>query len=234
MNRIGLIMSAGNETRFEGDKPKSLSMIGDKCLLDMNIGVLKEFCNDVKVVVSTKNESYFHGYDTITIESGKGCGDAVMKALAELKCSSSDTCIIMWGDCIANREVIELMLGRTLDVYDIIVPCHYESKPYVSLTKVSGYISASFSKYGEIGAKEHGFHDFGMFYGFCNIIASSLMDLANRHVDVHGNYIHKHGNELNFLDIFNETEIVGDLLEIDDIEPKSFNTLEELSNLYEV
>jgi hypothetical protein len=44
-------------------------------------------------------------------------------------------------------------------------------------------------------------------------------------------YKHKHGDEMQFLDIFNETEIDGLLLQIENVRPLSFNSIKELHEI---
>ena len=71
----GLIIAAGNQTRFKSDIPKALVMYNGKRLLDRNIEVMEKFCDDIRVVVSTEMQNKFTGYKCIVIDSGKGCGD---------------------------------------------------------------------------------------------------------------------------------------------------------------
>lgn len=224
----GFIFSAGKEARFASDKPKALSNIGGKCLLDTNISVLNKFCDKVFVVVSPSNKHFFDKYETIVIDSGKGCGDAVMKAMQSLDFEENDMCFISWGDCIVQEDVIEHTLMGYKKGVDIVVPCAFEENPYVSLVQSHGYISAKFKKYGEVC--KYGYHDFGTFYGVCSIILEYLETFSEKIKDG-DRYKHKHGDEMQFLDIFNETEIDGLLLQIENVRPLSFNSTKELHEI---
>lgn len=221
----GFIFSAGKETRFISDKPKALSTIGGECLLDKNIEVLNKYCDKVFVVVSTTNRHFFSKYETIVIDSGKGCGDAVMKALQYIGSNNNDMCFISWGDCVIQKEVVEKTLAGYNKSFDIIVPCVFEEKPYVSFSQMQGYIDVKFKKYGEIC--KCGYHDFGLFYGVCSNILEYL-ELFSKKIKKEDGYKHKHGNEMQFLDVFNETEIYGKLLIIENVKPLSFNNTKEL------
>lgn len=226
--RYGLIFSAGKETRFDCDKPKSLSAINGECLLDHNIDVLLHFCDKVFVVCSMDNEHFFDGYNKIVINSGKGCGDAVLNALKNVHFLPNDSCIILWGDCIAQEAVCKRMVD-CFNKHEVIIPCHYENEPYVKLTyrpKSHKSIKVEFRRYGEVNGQ--GLHDFGIFLGSCDSLLYSLNKFAVKITDSNGEYHHKHGNEMQFLDLFNETEINGELLEIKDKKPLSFNTKQEL------
>lgn len=225
---FGFIFSAGKETRFVSDKPKALSIIGGECLLDKNIEVLKNFCDRVFVVVSKSNQHYFSKYETIVINSGLGCGDAVMKALQSIEFEEKDKCFISWGDCVMQKEVVEKTLVGYDKSFDIIVPCSFEEYPYVSLSYSHGYINVKFKKYGEVC--KCGYHDFGLFYGVCSNILVYLESFSKK-IKKEDGYKHKHGNEMQFLDVFNETEIYGKLLKIENVKPLSFNNTKELHEI---
>lgn len=228
----GFIFCAGNETRFDGDKPKSLSVINCECLLDNNIILLSNYCNKVFVVCSNTNNHHFDGYDKIVIDSGKGCGDAVLKALGQFVFLPYDRCIILWGDCILQESVIKQMMLNSDIKNHVTIPCHYEEKPYVRLTYSNqdcSTIKVEFGKYNEVCGP--GFHDYGLFLSYANYLKYHLNLFCLEIIDENGDYKHKHGNEMQFLDVFNETEIQAKLIEIQDVKPLSFNTKEELYEL---
>ena len=223
----GLIVSAGKETRFNGDKPKTLSLYNGKSFLDWNIESLSPHCDEVLVVVSNENKHWFKEYNTIVIDSGYGCGDAVMKALSSLNVEDNDECFVVWGDCLCRHAKALQIFGRG-DNIAILIPCTWESSPYVCLSEsLDGGIKVSFSKYGEVfGA---GYHDLGVFYGNAKLMHNKLKEFAQK-ITFNGGYRHKHGNEMQFLDIFNETDIKGAILPTR-IKSISFNSIEELNNL---
>lgn len=228
METIGLIFSAGKETRFDDDKPKALSMIGDVCLLDYNIGILKRHCNHVYVVCSPSNECWFFNYETIVIRSGNGCGDAVYKALRQLK---SCNVIIAWGDCVLNDDVVSRMLETSNEESNTLyIPCVYEERPYVSLClDEDNNVRVYFGKYGETTSPC--FHDYGCFVSNRDYLLGFLEEFHARFFDYSTmSYKHKHGNEMQFLDVVNETDINTRIIELN-IKASSFNTIEELKRI---
>ena len=228
MRRVyGIIVSAGKETRFEGERPKTLSLYKGKSFLDRNIETLTPLCDRVVVVASKENQEWFANYDNIVIDSGFGCGDAVMKALVSLDVEDGDECFIVWGDCLCQwAKTISLFCEG--DAERIFVPCVWEELPYVSISaRENERLEVRFGKYGEIEGP--GFHDLGFFYGNCELILNKLKEFAQK-ITFEGEYKHKHGNEMQFLDIFNETEVKGVALPMS-CKSISFNSMEELNNL---
>lgn len=218
----GIIVSAGKETRFKGNKPKTLSLYKGKSFLQRNYEVLSSICDRVVVVVSHENKGWFSNYDTIVIDSGFGCGDAVMKALDALCLNEHDGCVIVWGDCLCPYLDYRIQNGV------VTIPCVWEESPYVSIKELNrGKVKVLFSKYGEVN--EPGFHDLGTFYGNASLIQTKLHEFAKKIKHING-YIHKHGNEMQFLDMFNETDIKGEILALR-TSAISFNTIEELETL---
>lgn len=221
---IGLIIAAGNQSRFDSDTPKALVPINNTTLLDLNIKYMKKYCDKVYVVCSYKNKKYFKKYNTMTIKSGYGCGDAVLKALNKL--DGKYSCIIKWGDSYHDNTVYKKILYTD----EITIPVRYEDKPYVQI-KTNGHNtikSVSFSKYND--KITSGYHDLSIFYGNINYIRNYLQLFANK-ILVNNEYKHKHNNELQFLDVFNETDIKGNIQILDDINDYSFNTIEELNKI---
>lgn len=224
---LGLIISAGKESRFESIRPKSLSMVNEKCLLDHNIALLKNHCDVVYTICSKENEHWFNKYDKKIIESGGGCGYAVYQALKLFDLVKYNHVFISWGDCILQEKVLLKLKNNKLDS-SIVIPCTFEQNPYVSLKNNKDGIDVKFSRYGEF--VDGGYHDFGVFMGHSNEILTSLTQLHSK-VFKNGKPHHKHGDEMNFLDIFNETNICGELLIIEDCKSLSFNTVQELKKI---
>ena len=223
----GLIFSAGNETRFRSDKPKTLSIYNNSTVLDNNIQNLKPYCDEIYIVCSKNNSHYFSNYNTIIIDSGLGCGDAVMKALLRLNLNHNDKCYVQWGDCLNNKEIIDAICD--IDCQDkIIIPCVIEEHPYVELKSSDNKITVLFSKYGEKTSR--GYHDFGLFFSNASYLLQKLCEFSTL-ISRNGKYSHKHGDEMQFLDIFNEVDTKGDIIEIGQSKAISFNTVEELGIL---
>lgn len=226
----GLIFSAGKETRFDDARPKALSMIGDVCLLDYNIACLSKYCDEVYVVCSRQNKDWFEHYETITVKSGYGCGNAVLQALSQIPSNYSDHVFIAWGDCVLCDEVLKETKSKFEHCRHLVIPCAFEHDPYVRLVKNDNSIKVEFKKYGEV--KGDGFHDFGVFFGHLRYIRYYLNEFHKKIFDTNTyEYTHKHNNEMQFLDVVNETNIEVALLSFEDISIKSFNTKEELKNI---
>lgn len=230
--RFGIILSAGNQSRFKSPLPKALVKINGKVLLEENIQRMSKYCDEVFVICSFQNEQFFKKYNHIAINSGKGSGDAVLKALIEInkkhKFSKDDTCFIIWGDCLIEDQIYK----QVLDNYNNtgLIPCVFEENPYVQLKETkNNKVIASFSKFNE--AITAGFHDLSLFYFNCQNLLNYLLIFQKKIINKEDNYIHKHGNEMEFLDVFNETEIEAKILEIKDYKDFSFNTVEELENI---
>ena len=227
MAKIGIIVSAGTQSRFKRQLPKALIDIKGEPLLNLNIKNLMLVCDKVYIICSHQNKQYFTGYsNVIEISSGFGCGDAVLKALTKIPHQKNDTCFIQWGDSLQNpilyKECINNYKG------DVIIPCNKEQHPYVQIIKNNKNLQVLFSKYNENTSE--GFHDLSVFYGNIDIFKKYLLEFQNK-ILVNGKYHHKHGNEMQFLDIFNETNIKAQIINMRGIQSYSFNTLKELENI---
>ena len=220
--KYGLVIAAGNQKRFGKEIPKSLAKIGDKTLLDINLQNLKQVCDQIYVVCSYQNEMHFSNYPHITIKSGFGCGDAVMKALEKLLLKTSDKVFIQWGDSIQEPYIYHYMAEFANS--GITIPCIVEEKPYVQIVS-NKRKRVLFSKYGE--KTSNGYHDLSIFYGNAFDILKALKETSVK-LSQNGVYINNHGNELNFLDILNETDIQLNIIPLKEYKGFSFNTLEEL------
>ena len=229
------IMCAGKQTRFESELPKALMPYKDSTILQSNIDFSLQYCDKVVVVASLENYSYFEKFksdnvDVIKIQSGFGCGDAVLRALSLYYTTSKDTCFIMWGDSIQNdKKVFIQSLLKYRD--NIIIPVVYEKEPYVQIRHSHfNACKVYFTKYGE--HTHGGWHDLSIFFGSCNILRSNLFQLRNK-LWKKDHYEHKHNNEMLFLDMINEVPGNYKIVIIEDHKDLSFNTLEQYNNLVE-
>jgi len=68
-----------------------------------------------------------------------------------------------------------------------------------------------------------------LFYCNTGYLYKYLEIFANK-ITVNNSYVHKHNNEMQFLDIFNETDIDGYIQEMY-INDYSFNTIDELEKI---
>ena len=228
----GLIIAAGKQSRFKSDVPKALMKFNDKTIVEHNIDILNKYCDNVFIVCSLENNSYFNQFENkIIIESGKGSGDAIFRAIKTLNFSSDDSCIITWGDAILNEKLVDYSINRFKGYY-CTIPCTFEKHPYVELGHtIYNKKFVKFSKYGDnIGA---GYHDQCLF--ICNL------DELNKYLtkfyekfynEKEQKYYHKHGNEFEFLDVFNDTMYKFIIVEVNSsLRTKTFNTLEELEDI---
>lgn len=222
----GFIIAAGKQSRFFLEKPKALININGYSLLDLNIDNLNKCCDKVFVVCSFDNYKWFYNYNTIIINSGNGCGDAVLRALIKFNFKDDDKCIIQWGDCLHNVHLYDIIYKCKYNNC-VYIPCKYEKDPYVQIVNYHNKINVLFSKYDDNITS--GFHDLSIFISNANYLKKYLLDFANLYYIGNNKYKHKHNNELTFLDIFNNTEINGKILEVPkDYTYLTFNTLEEL------
>lgn len=229
----GLIIAAGKQSRFESSTPKALMPYGESTLLDINIENMQATCDMVFVVVSFENYEWFNNCTRIIIESGKGCGDAVMQALEMMDLEEDDTVFIQWGDCLHTKQIYQDLRNEySRNCCGVLIPCVYEEKPYVQIIPTyDSKIHVSFSKYDEpITA---GYHDLSLFYGNAIELRTHLIKFAEsiKSAVFDNCYKHKHGNEMQFLDVFNETDLKGRIIEYSDYTAFAFNTVEEFNKL---
>lgn len=218
----GFILCAGHQKRFESDIPKALMEINGKPLLEYALESLEPLCDEVCVVCSQENESYFSGYWYIIESEQLGCGFAVLRALSLFDWKDGDKCFIQWGDSYTDCHKACLDYNE-----ELVIPVRWEEKPYVKIDDKGAY----FSKYGE--DTSNGYHDLSLFYGEGKKILEALRTMRDKYYNS-GKFIHKHGNELNFLDILNETDIEYKLLERKKTKSFGFNTIEEYKKICQV
>ena len=232
----GFIIAAGKQTRFNSSTPKALALYKDKPILDYNIDLMKKYCNKIYVVCSEDKKKYFElhninkKYELVVIKENLGCGDTITKALDICKPSTHDfKCIIQWGDCIQTESVY-----KSIDFNDssnrIQIPCYKEFGPYVNIEVDTDFNikEVQFSKFEEVKDKTFGFHDCCLFYGNYYTIYNYCLDFMTMFRDKNNYKDFGHGNEFNFLDIFNKLHARGFIKEVNGDLPKSFNTIYEL------
>lgn len=226
----GLIICAGRQSRFKSETPKALVNLKGKTLLQRNIEAMEPFCDKVYVVCSIENQHFFKVENKIVISSGKGSGDAVWQALEKLNIKKGDSCFVLWGDSLQKTSIYKLLIsnyeGKT------VIPCVLEEKPYVQI-KQNGEdtITVKFSKFNEPITK--GYHDLSVFYCNAYDLLNNLREFRSKILDKDAKYKHKHNNEMEFLDVFNETNIKAELKEVEAYKDFSFNTIEQYEQLLE-
>lgn len=225
----GLIICAGKQSRFKSDIPKALVNLNGEILLKRNIKAMKPYCDKIIVVCSIEKQSFFTkdillDAELKPIASGKGSGDAVWQILKNMEFKSEDRCYIMWGDSLQKQETYS-RLNREYNGVSLI-PCKKEEKPYVQIKKTGEFcLEVLFSKFNE--QITEGYHDLSLF--LCNALElkNKLNEFHDKIVNDRGEYSHKHGNEMEFLDVFNDTNIMADIVEFDEFDEFAFNTVEQ-------
>lgn len=235
MQKIGFIIAAGKQTRFGIEKPKALMEYKGETIVNRSMRLMRKHgCEYVFVVTSKENDSFFKDAgikdsDRIVIESGYGCGDAVWKAVKEAVGIRMvfDACIC-WGDTILDEQALEKvhLTSKCIGV----VPVVEEDKQYVSLTQDTiDTISVKFSKFGE--DTTNGYHDLSIFMATSDDIIEAGKKFREKYWDGE-KYVHPHGNEFEFLDLYNEGLLKGKIALLDrNAKALSFNTIEEFKNL---
>ena len=197
--------------------------VGNKTLLDMNIEVMSKFCDKVFVIVSTNNHRLFSKYPRIAIKSGFGCGDAVLQGLKNLSYKQGDKCFICWGDSYNTKEVYNSIPLES----NCAIPCVKEDAPYVQIREDGRVL---FSKYGD--GITPGYHDLSLFYFDIYYLNKYLVEFRKKFW-YNNQYNHRHNNEMQFLDVFNDTGAKYEIIPIDNYRAFCFNTVEEFNNMKE-
>lgn len=220
----GIILSAGKQSRYDSEKPKALADFHGKPLLKYNIYNMKLVCDKVYTVCSYENEKWFIDYPHITIKSGKGCGDAVYKALKVINPKKKDMVYIQWGDSIQEMNLYLAMKNNLHK--DIIMPCVKNKKPYVQVSFNKNEVNILFSKYGDKTSK--GYNDLGIFYGNAYKILRH-MEKYRKTIIKDGEYATRYNNEWIFMDMFNTIYRTPDILLLDEYKGFNFNTVDEFN-----
>jgi NDP-sugar pyrophosphorylase family protein len=243
MKTYGIILAAGKQSRFNDDIPKALVEYNGKILLQHNYETLKNHCEKIYVVTSLENNHFFKDFldkndlpnlEIISIESGLGDGDAVLKTLNKIEFSDRDYFVLCWGDSIQENYYIE---GAKYYAYShpMVVPVHWEKNPYVLFrtdhqNKIEKVL---FSKYNEINS-EDGWHDLSVFIFMGSVIKLKLEAMREKfYNDENKNYDCRKG-ELVFLDLFNQNNFDNKIAVVklkDDCLINSFNTIEEYKKI---
>ena len=111
-----------------------------------------------------------------------------------------------------------------------LIPCKKEKNPYVQVKQIqNNRLNILFSKFNEPVCE--GYHDLSVFCCNAKDLHKHINIFHDKITDLDGNYCHKHGNEMEFLDIFNETNIKAKILEFEKFEEFAFNTVEQFEDL---
>lgn len=247
LNKIAIILSAGNQTRFNSNIPKSLYPLKNNLSpMDLNIDSLIDNVDLIYIITSTADFHYFEKYNNNkvkvkTISSGFGCGDALLKSLYVID-EKKDDIILLWGDSIQTKEKVNLLIeNSSYDGETFYVPVVKEKKPYVQFipNEHMNIKNVRFSKYKD-KIDEIGYHDLSIFRLPLNKSVYFLEEYKKKYKKYNNKneligYTTR-SNEFTFLDIFNEFENIKS--KIIDLSSKniidlSYNTIEEFNKIKE-
>ena len=239
--RCGVILAAGKQTRFFSDLPKSLMVLKDNItIIDHNVEILKDNVDKIFVIIERGNTDLFFktvknktSVQFIEIDSGFGCGDAVLKVLSLLTkwYPIFKDCILIWGDSIQNKKLFKDLIKEYNDIFTM--PVCKEKNPYVHFQFNSEKIEkVVFTKYDNIYIDE-GYHDQSIFMFDIMTIANKLNILKEIVWNIAARTTRN--GELLFLDIFNY-EKVNDIkakVFVSKNQSLAFNTYEEYEKIKE-
>ena len=227
-----MIIAAGKGSRM-GNIPKCLSKVGDKSNL-LNTVIQAEKAGYRQCYIVTREElsdlyideligwEWFCQY--VIIESGKGCGHAVMEAL---KIIPAQDLVFCWSDVYFKDEKLLLELKEKNLQSSCLIPVVYEDDPYAwfHIKENSMIRSANFRKRGE--SIKRGLHDQSIFKINSTVILSSL-SFCHRVLDKGGQYMN---GEMIFLDVchFLWNNNTPAHFYITEHKTLGFNTIEELN-----
>ena len=132
-----LIIVAGGINNRMNNVPKLLIDIHGQTLLDYIIKTTKKYINNVYIFT---NNNYYHLYDktkyNVILCKGKytdvpnGNLETVYSGLKQIKDKCSNHPIVIWSDCIPNKNIISDISHIKSSFF---IPCRYEDDPYAYL-----------------------------------------------------------------------------------------------------
>jgi hypothetical protein len=183
---LGLIIAAGDQTRFKNDIPKCMMPYENSNVLIINIKTMLKYCREVTVITN------FENYETICkcifmefqnnipgiihierIKSGKGCGQAVFESLSKFT-YVTEPIIFKWGDAI-HDSIKYYQVFDNIYNGDLFIPCEFVTNPYTSLVCDGGVVQHILMK-DEIQKNTVGWHDLSI---FCMPDVSVILKAAN-------------------------------------------------------
>lgn len=167
--KVLLIVAGGKASRMNF-APKAASLVNGVPNLYNTVEKALPYFDKI---ITISNAEYAQIYSDITkefgekvsvsvIESGRGCGHAVLESLRIIKDFESET-VVCWGDAYFNDEkIFEEILSTNMLGSPLLIPVVKEEDPYVWFeTEDNSVVAARFSKFGEKSLV--GFHDQSIF-----------------------------------------------------------------------
>lgn len=240
---IGMVLSAGKQTRFGSQLPKALMKYNTTdTVLDINIKTMSKFCDIIYIIINKENDNSlykpikekYNNIQLVSINSGLGDGHAVLESLKSIKYNLRDKIYLIWGDSIQDDE---RLFVATENAYNnmFTLPLRYEKEPYVQFVVEYGLVrKVKFRKYEE--TTEEGYHDYSLFLFNPNVMRE-VLELHHKKYwkEEEQKYINRN-NELVFLDIINEHQdkLFPHAVIIDTVGSTSvnaYNTIEEYKKI---
>lgn len=244
MKTYAIILSAGKQSRFIQNFPKTLLPYDDKMsIMDINIKTLSKQVDKIFVVLEKNVDSlttliynkFLDSYDNIEkiyINSGSGTGDAILKTLNIIKYSIEDDAriVLIWGDSIQDSEILITTLLDTQFKYDdIILPLEEVLPMYTAFglnidNTVKSIITDKNMKINFTPV----YHDYSIFMFLFNNVLN-----ACEQTSIHINRINSFNSsnrfrEFDFFDIINFKYTIARAIIIKNISSKnSYNTVDE-------
>lgn len=253
-----IIIAAGEGTRLKNHTtvPKALIKINGECNLLRTINLVWNKFRKVFVVSSKRNHKLFQEelkclpkimaekVELIGIDSGKGDGHAVLKAIHEIYSDqdggfqnaqddehSVEKFFVMWGDAyLTDPQVFDecMEYDDQYNVKPMLIPVVMEKDPYVSflVDENMNCISADFSKRGE--HHPNGYHDQSIFL-CCTICVQNSLEILDAAYNKNGRYITDSGENtfLYVIHYFYNIDFPAKALVVNPC-TKGFNTREEI------
>jgi len=246
-NNTLVIVAAGNSTRM-GQLPKAASLINGVPNLYNLVRGCKPYFDKIYVASNEQNKELYEeilkDFDDISIvipiESGRGCGDAILTILEDIRFNLNDDCVFCWGDTFFTKFEIFSELINFKSEAPLIIPSRYEQNPYawfdiceLDLNK-NNHISktikkVNFKKRGDSSFKNLELHDQSLF----KLNAQDMRMYLGEIKKVTWNGDRYLNNEMIFLDcvsyLYNcNNPAIAYKTEYDSF---SYNTVQELDNI---
>lgn len=172
MRTVLVVFAAGKSSRF-GGFPKAFCSLGKATNIENTICLAKRHYKKIYVVVN--KETYASGItqgldaDVISIVTGQGDADSILKALKVIKNDAKPTDIVTscWGDAVFLDDMPFVEMNNQIDVWSAqspaMVGCCIDQMPYAWFDTVGSEIVFSHFKKREKSICNEGLHDQSIF-----------------------------------------------------------------------
>lgn len=157
MKNTLIIIAAGNSSRM-GSLPKAVLSVGGVPNLENTVQIGQAYFDKIYVVANNKTKNIYesvlkrYNVTIFDIESGLGCGDAILKALTDKRINlETDNILLCWGDTYfpTGRIFSEMIKSETKS--NLSIGVKFEEDPYAWFeTKEDKITGVRFKKRGHI------------------------------------------------------------------------------------